>query len=258
MRKAKYSAVFVVIVLCVVYQILLSFDVVPYIFSGQDLFVIVLLLVSLMQLFMAGSLEKMVGRRSEAEEDVTVAMGADKSAFEIGDFNSAQGKSALKHVLSLQRYLRESQNMKDLVSRMLVASARNTKSARASVLLFDERAGELYIHRTLGWSSAEIKLASATRVKPGEGIAGRVFLEGKPIVMNQPDDRIEFEPKDKYKSNSFACFPLVSGWETTGVLNLTEKENETFSQDEIDLVTFIIQEASLILLKRSGKREKAQ
>jgi GAF domain-containing protein len=76
--------------------------------------------------------------------------------------------------------------------------------------------------------------------------------------MNQPDDRADFEPKDKYKSDSFACFPLVSGWETAGVLNLTEKENETYSQDEIDLVSFIIQEASLIPLKRPGKREKAQ
>ena len=258
MRRAKYSAVFVLIVLCVVYQILLSFDVVPYIFSGQDLFVIVLLLVSLMQLFTAYALEKTVERRATSAEDITVAMVADKGAFDVSGFDGVEGKSALKHVLSLQRYLRESQNMKDLVSRMLVAAARNTRSGRASVLLFDDRSGELYIHRTLGWSSAEIKLASATRVKPGEGIAGRVFLEGKPIVMNQADDRIEFEPKDKYKSDSFACFPLVSGWETTGVLNLTEKENETFSQDEIDLVTFIIQEASLILLKRSRKREKAQ
>jgi transcriptional regulator with GAF, ATPase, and Fis domain len=161
-------------------------------------------------------------------------------------------------VLTLQRYLKESRDMKDLVGRMLVAAARITRSGRASVLLFDGRAGELYIHRTLGWSSAEIKLTSATRVKPGEGIAGRVFLEGKPIVMNQPDDRVEFEPKDKYKSDSFACFPLVSGWEAAGVLNLTEKENETYTQDEIDLVSFIIQEASLILLKRLGKREKAQ
>lgn len=256
MRKAKYSAVFVLIVLCVVYQILLSFDVVPYVFSGQDLFVIVLLLVSLMQLFTGIALEKTAERRAAVEEDVTVATGAEKGEFEVGDLESVEGKSAIRRILSLQRYLRESQNMKDLVSRMLVAAARNTRSGRASVLLFDDRSGELYIHRTLGWSPAEIKLASATRVKPGEGIAGRVFLEGKPIVMNQADDRTEFEPNVKYKSDSFACFPLVSGWETAGVLNLTEKENETFSRDEIDLVTFIIQEASLILLKRSGKREK--
>jgi transcriptional regulator with GAF, ATPase, and Fis domain len=249
--------VFVLIVLCVVYQVLLSFNVIPYFFSGQDLFVIVLLLISLMQLFMAGTLEKTKERRSTAQE-VTVTMGADKAALEVGDLNGAEGKSMLKHVISLQRYLKESQDMKDLVNRMLVAAARITRSGRASVLLFDERAGELYIHRTLGWSSAEIKLTSATRVKPGEGIAGRVFLEGKPIVMNQPDDRVEFEPKEKYKSDSFACFPLVSGWETAGVLNLTEKENETYTQDEIDLVSFIIQEASLILLKRLGKREKAQ
>jgi transcriptional regulator with GAF, ATPase, and Fis domain len=187
-----------------------------------------------------------------------VSMEADKGVLEVGDLEGIEGKSMLRHVITLQRYLKESRDTKDLIGRMLVAAARVTRSGRASVLLFDRRGGELYIHRTLGWSSAEIKLASATRVKPGEGIAGRVYMDGKSIIMNQPDDSVEFEPKEKYKSDSFACFPLLSGWEAVGVLNLTEKENETYSHDEIDLVSFIIQEASLVMTKQRGKREKAQ
>jgi transcriptional regulator with GAF, ATPase, and Fis domain len=258
MGKAKYAVVFVLILLCAIYQLLLSFDLAPYVFGGQDLFVIVLLLVSVMLLFVAVSVEKTRQRPTASVEEVPVPAEAERGVLDMGDLDGIEGKSLLRHVITLQHYLKESRGTKDLIGRMLVAAARVTRSGRGSVLLFDRRGGELYIHRTLGWSPAEIKLASATRVKPGEGIAGRVYLEGKPIVMNQPDDSVEFEPKEKYKSDSFACFPLHSGWDAAGVLNLTEKENETYSQNEIDLVSFIVQEASLLMTKQQGKRDKTQ
>jgi len=99
----------------------------------------------------------------------------------------------------------------------------------------------------LGWNSSEIKLITKTKIKPGEGIAGRVFLDGKPVVMNETEGKREFGLKDKYKSNSFISLPVFSGNTIIGVLNLTEKENDTYSGHEIDMVNFIINEASLHL-----------
>ena len=94
-----------------------------------------------------------------------------------------------------------------------------------------------------------INLAKKMKSKPGEGIAGRVFLDGEPLLVNKASDREEFDARDKYKSKSYVSLPIYKGRNIIGVLNLTEKEEGLYSKGEIDLLKFV---SDAVALKLQG------
>jgi len=153
--------------------------------------------------------------------------------------------------LRVQRYFKDCESDTDVLSRLLVASIKVTKSKRASVLLYSRKSDELFIFRTIGWDRHEISMLRETRIRPGEGIAGRVFAEGKPLLVSDVEKGSEFEPKEKYRSKAFVSTPLFSGSVVVGVLNLTEKQDGTYSPKELQVLEFLVTTASLLLRSAS-------
>ena len=92
---------------------------------------------------------------------------------------------------------------------------------RWSLLMTDEETGELFYALTAG--IAETHLAG-TRLRKGEGIAGRVALTGEPLVI--PDVRLDREwsrfarEHPELHLHSIACLPIRHGGRTLGVLQL--------------------------------------
>jgi len=66
--------------------------------------------------------------------------------------------------------------------------------------------------------------------------------------MNGASEGKEYVVKHKYRSNSFISFPIFSGNTIIGVLNLTEKENGNYSNQEVNIIKFITTEASIHLM----------
>ncbi|GAF67937.1 unnamed protein product, partial [marine sediment metagenome] len=56
------------------------------------------------------------------------------------------------------------------------------EAERGSLMLFDHRKEELYIKSSVGLNKGTV---SAVRIAPGEGIAGWVFKEGKPLLIKK-------------------------------------------------------------------------
>jgi transcriptional regulator with GAF, ATPase, and Fis domain len=258
MLKTKHTIVFIVILLCILYQLLSSFNIVPYFITGQDMMLVLILLVSLLILLIGHSVIRMSGKRISAYEEISIGSYADAvQRPELDSTKHFEEKDFCKYFIAMQNYLSIFSDTKELIDKLLVAAARVTHSDRASILLYDRKKDELFINRTLGWNENEIRLIRNTRIRPGEGIAGRVFLDGKPVVMNESEAKGEFEVKDKYRSNSFVSFPLLSGNSVIGVLNLTEKEKGAYTKSEIEMVRFILNEAAMhlsYLMKISKER----
>ena len=112
----------------------------------------------------------------------------------------------------------------------------------------NKKNNELNIYRTLGWKDSEIRIISDIHIKPGEGIAGRVFLDEAPIIMKNASGDKQPWKKSKYRSNSYISFPIFAGNKIVGVLNLTEKENGNYSNQDINIIKFLTTEASIHLL----------
>lgn len=246
MQKIKYIVLFSIIFLLILYQLFLSFNLIPYFITGQDIIVLIFLFLSVLLFFMSNSIEKLSNKLSATPKETNVSMSI--SPVQAPDFEItkiSEEKDICKYFLAMQNYLQSFTDMKELIDKLLVSTAKITHSQRASILLYNSKNNELYIYRTMGWSNNEIKLLKGTKIRPGEGIAGRVYLDGKPVVMNDTEKRGDIELKDKYKSNSFVSFPVFSGGTIIGVLNLTEKENGVYSKLDLNLVDFITNEVAV-------------
>jgi transcriptional regulator with GAF, ATPase, and Fis domain len=253
----KYVILFAFIILFALYKLLLSFNVLPYFITGQDIIVLLLFVVAIILLLIAFAISSLVRKIPRIEESIALQVNNDAEIIDMPTMEEIGKKNLCKYFVALQNYLKAAQDLKEILNKLLVSSAKISHSGRASILLYKSRGDELRVYRTLGWSENEIRLFARTAMKPGEGIAGRVFLEGKPLVVNKPTVSSDSEQKDKYKTHSFVSFPIYSSSTVIGVLNLTEKEDGLYLPHEIDVITFIINEASIYIfhvIESSGKR----
>lgn len=84
----------------------------------------------------------------------------------------------------------------------------------------------------------------------GEGVAGKVFRDGKPFfVKNLEEITIpDFKPKSRYRTGSFMSLPLAFGSETLGVLNITDKrKGEEFTERDFHLLSEFASSSSIVL-----------
>jgi diguanylate cyclase (GGDEF)-like protein len=93
------------------------------------------------------------------------------------------------------------------------------------------------------------RLVKGIKVKIGEGIAGKVFKDGNPLLVEDIEEiRSYFRYKSHYKADSFICVPLKSGSETMGVLNISDKgTGEKFTEGDLNLVNQFASCASITL-----------
>lgn len=114
-------------------------------------------------------------------------------------------------------------------------SAELLQSERGSLLLYDERANELAVKAAMGPRS---EVSQNERVTLGEGVAGTVMSDGRPLVMRDigavggshnpaPSER-------SYKTKSFISYPITIAGRKVGVLNVTDKAGGGV-YDELDL-----------------------
>ncbi|MFL6331962.1 MAG: diguanylate cyclase [Pyrinomonadaceae bacterium] len=123
----------------------------------------------------------------------------------------------------------------DAYSAILRHSAELLRAERGSLLLFDERAGELSVKAAVG-PRAEVTLGSGMRI--GEGVAGAVMREGRPAVVRDVSKvsgwNAASTSERSYKTGSFISYPITVGGRKVGVLNVTDKAGGG-AYDELDL-----------------------
>lgn len=104
---------------------------------------------------------------------------------------------------------------------------------RASLLLFDEASNELAVKSAIG---PRADIARDARVRMGEGVAGAVMSEGRPLVVHDVETagHTPAPPERSYKTKSFISYPISIGGRKVGVLNVTDKAGGG-SYDDIDL-----------------------
>jgi len=239
--------IFYIILGLVIYRVLLSAGVAPYVLGIQEIIVYILLLIALSIVLLSHNLTEVSLSVELEKEQIEGGRSEDFSEISSGIEQFSGKLEECETFLRIQNYFKEGFDRKQIINKLLVAAARLTRSERASIMLLDERNESLYIYKTLGWSREDLRFAKGMRVKPGEGIAGRVFVEEKPLIMNEPDETEDLELRDKYRTKSFMSLPIYSGDDVIGVLNLTEKSDGNYTDKDEKIVTFIIREAALTL-----------
>jgi len=121
----------------------------------------------------------------------------------------------------------------------------NTKIG--SLMLYNSHKNRLEIVASRGLSK---KVVKTTSLIPGEGIAGRVFVEGEPIFCEdiEKDKRFKKKSHVKYYSKSFISVPLKVRNKVIGVLNINNKKSrQPFTIEEMKILTVIADEAAMTI-----------
>lgn len=110
----------------------------------------------------------------------------------------------------------------------------------SSIWLLDEPAQNLRVLVNVG-TSADI--LSQYRVEVGHGIVGRVVETGEPLfsndVPNHPHHYREIDEQTGFETRSIVCVPLVLNQEVIGALQLLNKVEGSFTEDDVQRASSI-------------------
>jgi signal transduction histidine kinase len=124
-----------------------------------------------------------------------------------------------------------------------VALARATELANAdaaSALLLDEDKGDLYFRSALGGAGAALL---STRVPISAGIAGQVAVDGIPRIVHDAENvsviAREVAQRYGYHSHSLCAAPIQAEGQIIGVLELLNRKDGDFGEDDLKLLTML-------------------
>lgn len=137
--------------------------------------------------------------------------------------------------------------LEDILRLIVMVTAEVMNSKICSLLLLDEKNNELVIRATQSVSEAYNKKPS---IKLGEGIAGQVAKQNKPIVALdvKGDNRyINREIAKKEHLCSLLCVPLCVKDKVIGVLNNYTSARHKFSKEETAILTAVANQAAVAI-----------
>ena len=110
---------------------------------------------------------------------------------------------------------------------------------RVSLMLVDESTGDLVIRASHGLPS---DMAHAARRKEGEGIAGLVLKQKRPLIVSNgrhPDQEVMDVLNREDMPLSSMTVPLIGRNKSFGVLNVSRQSGRTFTTSDLQIVAIL-------------------
>lgn len=130
-------------------------------------------------------------------------------------------------------------------------ACRLLNAMRGSLMLYDDAHTELRIRAAIGMPT---EIVAQVRVKPGEGIAGRVLQTGEALLLkNAPEARLgDAIPADlqaeQYRNRSALSVPLKSHGRVLGVININDRSDLLeFSEEDLHIARVIANQATVAI-----------
>lgn len=125
---------------------------------------------------------------------------------------------------------------------------------RCSLLLFDESANHLTMTAARGIPAS---ISEVGPISMGEGIAGSVLREGRPILASIDDLGRTSLPERGYKTKSFISYPIAIGNRKFGVLNLADKVGGgKYDANDLSVIALVAPQIALAI-ERAGWQQRA-
>jgi len=130
---------------------------------------------------------------------------------------------------------------------LLEAVDQQTGASQISVMLHDARDGCLHVAAARGMA---LELVQSIRLHSGDQIAGWVFQQGQPVILNKEDQAESiFSPLLQQPDIvSAISFPLRVREQILGVLNISQKQtDERFSEADTEMLSILCSQAAVAL-----------
>ena len=147
-------------------------------------------------------------------------------------------------------------DLKNLLKYILEKAIGITKAEKGSIMLYDPDTNQLSVSIIEGLEDHDYqekinnKQVECKKFKPGEGVAGQAFQEGKPVILNNTKGEEEFIEADSSFVRSIACIPMLVYNEAIGVINVTNKQDNThFTEVDIEMLKAVTDQAAVAINK---------
>ena len=154
---------------------------------------------------------------------------------------------ALMPLFETAKMLMSQMDLDRLLSTIVDTAIRGTKADRGSLMLIDEKRGELRIAASSGLPP---ELIASSREKIGEGIAGWVAEKGAPLLISNGSglDPKLLESMRDGGITSALCVPLVIKEKVIGVLNLSKTRSEDqFTHSDQEMLSVLCGQAAIAI-----------
>lgn len=156
-------------------------------------------------------------------------------------------REKLEAITRISELITSNMYFEDVLKLIVTITAQVMQSNICSLMLLDEEKKVLEVKATQSISEA---YNSKPPLRLGEGIAGRVALEGKPIIVKDVKKDPRYVNKDiavKEGLSSLISLPLQVKGKIVGVLNLYTSTPRDFSEEEVRVLTAIANQAAVVV-----------
>ena len=144
-------------------------------------------------------------------------------------------------------------DLKRLISVILDKAIETVNAEKGSLMLYDPSDNTLQVKVVYGLKDKKHEddinngIVECKKMKPENGIAGKVFTEKKSIITNLggQDPRFNQFSTDSNVS-SLICVPLIAKGECIGIINITNKKNgKLFNKKDLEFVEALANQAAI-------------
>ena len=191
-------------------------------------------------------------------QDEIKKITAERNLFaKLLEDSNLQFEGKIKELSLLKRIgdiISDSFNIKSFCQKLVQIIIEETEAENCSLLLKEGGSDNLILKVAYGIRDTDVAffedLEEAKVIfAAGEGIAGKVALEGKAIMINDvsTDERFDHSKKSNLPIGSIICCPLIMKTQVMGVINLSSSCTNAFSNDDLRSITIFSAFASSIL-----------
>ena len=153
----------------------------------------------------------------------------------------------LEAISKVSRTITSNLYLEDILKLIVTVSAEIMDSKICSLMLLDEKTGELVLKATQSMSEVYNKKPP---LKMGEGIAGKVARDNKPMSVSDLSKEPEYKYKDiaaKEGLKSLLSVPLAVKGKIIGVLNNYTSYAHKFTKLEISVLNTVANQAAIVI-----------
>jgi len=138
----------------------------------------------------------------------------------------------------------------DRILDLIVDNAKVVTAAEASsLLLLDERTGNLRFHVAKGTAAGDL---ASLEVRPGKGIVGHVAATGEPLLIPDAyaDSRFDrsLDQRTGFRTRTLLTAPMISKGQVIGVVQVVNKQGaERFDEEDLHLLEAFAAQAAVSL-----------
>lgn len=160
---------------------------------------------------------------------------------------TVDGRQIIEALTKISDAITSDQYLEDILKLIVNVTAEVMGSNICSIMLLDKASKELVVKATQSISEAYNKKPN---LKIGQGIAGKVAEEGKPITVIDVRNDERYLSQDVAKREnlcSLLSVPLIFKKNVIGVLNCYTPKPHRFSKNEINILKSIANQAAIVI-----------